>query len=173
MDKIVIAVNRRPRPSEKLLRTAMAVLSALFLVLGIALYRGMMLPCFLMAVAYFVYGNASRRAWEYVIENGVLRIDRMTDHGRVPLHELSLREIVVLARPDDPAVDRYRKGGEAKVKKYDYTSYAEGVPWYTLIARENGREIKLLLDLNDAAIRAVRRENRAAVVPSVLEGCGA
>lgn len=163
MERIVVAVSRRPRPSEKLLRAVMAGLAVLFLILGIALSRGMMLPCFLMAVAYFIYANASRRAWEYTIENGVMRIDRMTDHGRLPLHELSLRETVALARPDDPAVAKYKRGGEVKIRKFDYTSYAEGVPYYTMIIRENGREIKLLLDLNDAAINAVRRENRAAV----------
>lgn len=163
MGKIVIAVSRRPRPSEKLLRVTMVGLAALFLVMGIAFSRGMMLPCFLMAVAYFVYTNASKRAWEYIIENGVMRIDRMTDHGRLPLHEFSLRETVALARPDDPAVAKYKKGGAVKVKKYDYTSYADGVPYYTMIVREDGREVKLLLDLNDAAIEAVRRENRTAV----------
>lgn len=164
MERIVIAVSRRARPSEKLLRGAMAALAALFLILGIALNRGLMLPCFLMAVAYFIYTNASRRAWEYIIENGVMRIDRMTDHGRVPLHEFSLRETVALALPDDPGVAKYKKGGEIKVKKYDYTSYADGVTWYTMIIRENGREIKLLLDLNDQAVDAVRRENREAVM---------
>lgn len=164
MDKIVIAVNRRPRPSERMLRGLMAGLAILFLILGISLSRGMMLPCFLMAVAYFVYSNASKRAWEYIIENGVMRIDRMTDHGRLTLHELSLRETVVLARPDDIAVAKYKKGGEVKVAKFDYTSYADGVPYYTLIIRENGRDIKLLLDLTPAAIDAVRRENRSAVL---------
>ena len=49
------------------------------------------------------------------------------------------------------------------MKKYDYTSYADGVPWYTLIAREDGETVKLLLDLNDEAIRAIRRSNREAV----------
>ena len=57
----------------------------------------------------------------------------------------------------------YKKGGGEKVKKYDYTSYAEGVAWYTLIAREDGRTVKLLLDLTDEAIRAIRRANRDAV----------
>lgn len=163
MDKIVIAVNRRARPSEKLLRGIMVFFAVLFLIMGIAVNRGLMLPCFLMAVAYIVYTNASRRAWEYIIENGVMRIDRMADHGRLPLHELSLRETLALARPDDISVAKYKKGGEIKIRKYDYTSYEDGVPYYTMIIRENGALIKLLLDLTPAAIDAVRRENRDAV----------
>ena len=68
MERVVIAVNRRPRRSEKLLRAAMAVLTALFLLMGILFSRGMMLPCFLMAMAYFVYAGLSKRAWEYVFD---------------------------------------------------------------------------------------------------------
>ena len=97
------------------------------------------------------------------LENEVLKVDRLMERGRVTLHEIPFREFQILARPDDPAVAPYRKGGGEKVKKYDYTSYADGVPWYTLIAREDGKTVKLLLDLNDEAIRAIRRSNREAV----------
>ena len=68
MERVVIAVNRRPRRSEKLFRAAMALLAALFLLTGILFSRGMMLPCFLMAMVYFVYAGLSRRAWEYVFD---------------------------------------------------------------------------------------------------------
>lgn len=163
MEKITIAVSRRTRPSEKALKGAMLALSVLFLLMAVMFTRGLMLPCFLMAMAYIVYSRAVKRMYEYTLENGRLRIDRLTDFGRVPRHELILREIEVLARPDDPAVARYKKGGGEKVKKFDYTSYREGVPWYTLIAREDGRKVKLLLDLDRPAIDYIRRENRAAV----------
>ena len=163
MDRLVITVNRRARASEKFLRRAMAVLAALFLLLAIAFSRGMMLPCFLMAVAYFAYAGASRRAYEYVLENGRMRIDRLTDRGRVTRHEFSLRDVEILALPDDPAVAPYKKGGGEKVPKFDYTSYEDGVAWYTMIVQEDGRREKLLLDLTPAAIARIRAENRGAV----------
>ena len=163
MDRISIHVRRTVRPSERVLKGAMLALAILFLLLGILLSRGMMLPCFLMAMAWLWYGHATRRDYEYVLENEVLKVDRLMERGRVTLHEIPFREFQILARPDDPAVALYRKGGGEKVKKYDYTSYADGVPWYTLIAREDGETVKLLLDLNDEAIRAIRRSNREAV----------
>ena len=48
------------------------------------------------------------------------------------------------------SVARYKKnGGTEKMKKYDYTSYDEDTPYYTMIIREDGHKIKLLLDLNE------------------------
>lgn len=163
MEKIVIPVARSPRPSERLLRGAMAALAVLFLLGAILLDRGLMLPCFLMAVGYFIYTVASKRQYEYILENGRLRVDRLTDYGRLTRHDISLREVELLSRPDDPAAAPYKKGGTVKVKKYDYTSYRDGVPYYTMIAREDGRRVKLLLDLDEAAIACIKRENREAV----------
>ena len=163
MDRLVISVTRRSRPSEKYLRVVMAVLALAFLICAVALDRGMMLPCFLMAMGYFVYTYATRRQYEYILEDGRLRIDRLMERGRVTQHEFSLGDVEVLARPRDEAVAAFRKGGEVKLKKYDYTSYNDDTPYYTMIAREDGQRIKLLLDLNDAAIERIRRANREAV----------
>ena len=163
MDRLTLAVNREARPSEKLLRGIMIALVALFLLMAVMLDRGMMLPCFLTAMAAIIYSRAIKRMYEYTLENGRLRVDRLTDFGRVTKHEIVLKDVEVLARPDDPAVARYKKGGGEKIRKYDYTSYKEGVEWYTLIAREDGEKVKLLLDLDRPAIDYIRRENRAAV----------
>ena len=163
MERVTLAVNREARPSERLLKGVMIGLSVLFLLMAVVFDRGMMLPCFLTAMAAIVYSRAIRRMYEYTLENGRLRVDRLTDFGRVPRHEIILRDIEALALPDDPAVARYRKGGGEKIRKYDYTSYREGVRWYTLIAKEDGERVKLLLDLDGAAIDYIRRENRGAV----------
>ena len=34
-----------------------------------------------------------------------------------------------------------------KLKKFDYTSYDDNIPYYTMIVYENKEKIKLLLDL--------------------------
>ena len=163
MDRIVISVTRRARPSEKYIRVAMIVLAALFLAGAIAGNRGMMLPCFLMAMGYFAYTYATRRQYEYTLENGRMRVDRLLERGRVTKHEFSLKDVEILARPRDEAVAPFRRDGTVKLKKYDYTSYDDDVPYYTMIVREDGQRIKLLVDLTDAAIDRIRRENRQAV----------
>ena len=163
MERITLAVNRESRPSERLLKGVMAALTVLFLLMAVMFTRGMMLPCFLMAVTGIAYARATKRMYEYILENGRLRVDRLTDFGRLPRHEIVLRDVEILARPDDPAVAPFRRGGGERVRKFDYTSYREGVAWYTMIAREDGRRVKLLLDLTPPAIDYIRRENRGAV----------
>ena len=163
MDTIVIGVRRRGRPSEKLFRGVMIGLAALFLAEGILFSTGFMLPCFLMVLTYFWYSHASKREWEYTLENGRMRIERVSDRGRTVLHDFSLADIEVLASPDDPSVARYRKGGEEQIPRFDYTSYNEDTPYFTMIVAGNGKKIKLLLDLTGEAVSYIRRANRAAV----------
>ena len=161
-EPIVIGVKRRGRASEKLLRGVMAVCAALFLLLGVLFSSAFMLPCFLMTAAYFVYGTAARREYEYTLEDGRLRIERVSDRGRRLLRDLSLEDVQLLCLPDDPAAAPFRKGGTERVPKYDYTSYEPDISYYTMIALENGEKIKLLLDLTPEAVRMVRRFQNAA-----------
>ena len=163
MEPIVIAVRRKRRKSESLIRGAMIALAALFLLEGILFSRGFMLPCFLMTLACFLYGFATRREYEYTLEEGLIRIERVTDYGRRCLHEIRYDRIELLTRPDSPEAAPYKKGGSVRVRKYDYTSYEEEVPYYTLIAGENGQKYKFLLDLTPEAIARIRRCNPAAV----------
>ena len=50
-----------------------------------------------------------------------------------------------------------------KVKKEDYTSYRDGVPYYTVLVRDEPKPLKLLLDLTPEALRLLRSWNREAV----------
>ena len=163
MEPIVIAVRRKIRSSEKVLRGVMIFLAVFFLLQGILFSTGFMLPCLLMTGTCFWYGYAIRREYEYALEDGWMRVFRVSDRGRFLQHEFPLTDITVLARPDDPAVAAYRKGGSEKIQKFDYTSYQEEIPYYTMIVTQNGQRIKLLLDLTPEAIACIRHENRAAV----------
>ncbi len=163
MDTIVIPIQRETRPTEKLLRGIMIGLAVLFLLQGILFSRGFMLPCLLTAGLSIWYGITIRREYEYILENGWMRIYRVSDRGRFLQHEFQLEDIVVLARPDDPAVAPYRKGGSERIRKFDYTSYKPDVPYYTMIVAQDGIRIKLLLDLTREAVERIRRENRNAV----------
>ena len=43
-----------------------------------------------------------------------------------------------------------------KLKKYDYTSYDDDVPYYTMFVKEDGNKIKLLLDLTDEMLHTIK-----------------
>lgn len=162
-ETIVISVTRATRRRDVLLRRAMAVLAVVFLLQAIAFSRAFMLPCFLMTACWFWFSNASKREYEYTLDEKALKIERVSDRGRRVLHEIPLSAITLLCTPDAPEALPYKKGGSIPVRKVDYTSYREDVPWYTVIAEEDGKPLKLLLDLNPEAIRLIRRYRRDAV----------
>ncbi|MER1994061.1 MAG: hypothetical protein ABS897_08510 [Eubacteriales bacterium] len=160
---IVISVSRAVRPREVLLRRVMAVLAVVFLLQAIMFSTGFMLPCFLMVLCYFWFSYASKREYEYTLADGVLKIERVSDRGRRVLHEIPFAAVKLLCDPDAPEALPYKKGGSIPVRKYDYTSYRDDIPYRTLIAEEDGQVFKFLLDLNDEAVRMIRRQNPSAV----------
>ena len=162
-ETIVISVSRKTRRAEVFLRRLMAALAILFLAQGILLSTGFMLPCFLTALCYYWYRHASRREYEYTLEDGRLKIERVSSFGRRELYEIPFDQIELLCDPDAPEAAPYRQDGTVKVKKEDYTSYRDGVPYYTMIVRDSPRKLKLLLDLTPEAIRMIRRQRQDAV----------
>ena len=44
-----------------------------------------------------------------------------------------------------------------RYRKYDYTSYEEDTPYYTMIIMENRTKIKLLLDLDEEMLQTLKR----------------
>ena len=58
------------------------------------------------------------------------------------------------------SVAKYKKnGGTEQLKKFDYTSYDDNVPYYTMIIREDGRKIKLLLDLTEEMLHTIKTQH--------------
>lgn len=163
MEELVISVSRKPRRSDVFLLRLMAVLGVLFLLQGILFSTAFMLPCFLTALCYYWYRHASKRDYEYTLDEESLKIERVSDHGRNLLYEIPYGSIVLVCRPDSDEAAPYRKGGAVRVKKEDYTSYREDVPYYTVIVRDEPRMLKLLMDLTPEAIRLLRRRNRETV----------
>ena len=160
---VVISVSRKTRPSEIFLRRLMAVLAVFFLLQGIIFSTSFMLPCFLTVLCYYWYRHASKREYEYTLEDQTLKIDRVSDRGRRRLYEIPFDRIELLCAPDAPEALPYRKGGSVRVRKEDFTSYREDVPYCTVIARDEPRPLKLLLDLTPEAIRMIRRRRPEAV----------
>ena len=157
--KIVTQVKRKKKRMSGLLKITMIVLTVLFVLMGIVFSRGFMLPGFLMALLYLVYDVFSKKDYEYTLENGMLSIDVIYGgRYRRNKHELNLQEMEVLAPNWHDAAAKYRiKGGTVRLPKYDYTSYDDDIPYYTMIIMEKRKKIKLLLDLNDEMMQKIRQ----------------
>ena len=104
--------------------------------------------------------TSSQRDYEYILENGQLTIDVIYGKKyRKTAHVLNLEEMEVTAPHYHEKVAKYKKNsGTEKLKKYDYTSYDEDTPYYTMIIREDGHKIKLLLDLNEELLHAMKTQ---------------
>lgn len=73
------------------------------------------------------------------------------------VHELDLATLEVVAPHEHEAVRIYKKGKGNDLKKYDYTSYEDGVEYYTMIIYEDNEKIKLLLDLNEEMLTELKK----------------
>ena len=133
--RIVEQVSRKKKHMSGALRKVMVIFAAIFVLMGITISQAFMLPGFLLALLYFAYDIFSQRDYEYTMENGQLTIDVI--YGK-----------------------KYRKKntGTEKLKKYDYTSYEDDVPYYTMIIQEDGRKIKLLLDLTEEMLHTMKTQ---------------
>ena len=159
--KIVEQVSRKKKSMSGILRKVMVIFAVFFVVLGITISQSFMLAGFLLAGLYFVYDVFSRKDYEYTLENDVLTIDVI--YGKIyrkTAHVLELRNMEVTAPHWHESVARYKKnGGTEKIKKYDYTSYDDDVPYYTMIVTEDGNKIKLLLDLTEEMLHTIKMQH--------------
>ncbi len=158
--KIVEQVKRKPKRATRLLRRVMLIFAVFFLLLGIMISQGFMLPGFLLVALYFFYDIFSQKEYEYTMEDQTLTIDVILGRRyRKTAHILELNTMVVTAPSAHKAVDPYRKNtGSIQLPKYDYTSYEEDTPYYTMIIMENSQKIKLLLDLSENMLSILKKQ---------------
>lgn len=156
--KIVEQVSRKKKSMSGILRKVMIIFAVFFVILGITISQSFMLAGFLLAALYFVYDVFSQKDYEYTLESDTLTIDVIYGKKyRKTVHVLDLREMEVTAPHWHESVAKYKKnGGTEKLKKYDYTSYDDDVPYYTMIVKEDGNKIKLLLDLTDEMLHTIK-----------------
>ncbi len=156
--KMVEQVTRKKKPGSGALKAVMIIFGVLFVLMGIMFSRGFMLPGFLLVGLYFVYDIFSQRAYEYTLEGVNFTISViMGRRYRREAHVLNLQELEVIAPNWHESVGKYRrKGGTVKLPKYDYTSYDDDIPYYTMIIMEGKRKIKILLDLNQEMLHAIK-----------------
>ncbi|KAI4448641.1 hypothetical protein C823_003162 [Eubacterium plexicaudatum ASF492] len=109
--------------------------------------------------AVFFYSVLSQKEYEYVLEGQTLTIDVILGKRyRKTVHVLELNTMEATAPNRHDAVARYRKDtGTIRLPKYDYTSYDKDTPFYTMIIMENRQKIKLLLDLSEEMLQALKK----------------
>lgn len=156
--KMVEQVSRKKKKTAGLLKAVMLVFGILCLLMGIIFVRGFMLPAFLFVGLYLAYDIFSQKDYEYTMEGTNFRIEVILGKRyRREAHVLDLKDMEVVAPNWHESVAKYRiNGGSVRLKKYDYTSYEEDIPYYTMIIMEGGKKIKLLLDLNEEMLRTMK-----------------
>lgn len=157
--KIVEQVTRKPKAMSGALRKIMIVFAVIFVIMGITISQGFMLQGFLLALLYFVYDVLSQKEYEYVLDGKRFEVHvilgkryRRTDH----VLDLDHLEVVAPSRHEKVAAYRKAEGGIV-LPKYDYTSYEDETPYYTMIITEDSEKIKLLLDLSEGMLQAMKK----------------
>ncbi len=158
--RIVEQVERKKKKMTGTLKAVMIVFCVLFVLMGIFFSRGFMLPGFLLAALYFFYDIFGQKSYEYALDNNEFTIDIIYGKRyRKRAHQLNLRDLVTVAPHWHEAVARYKKnGGTEHLHKFDYTSYEEDVPYYTMIITEGREKIKILLDLNEEMLQNMKQQ---------------
>lgn len=156
--EIVQQIKRKEKAMTGMLKKAILLFAIVFVVLGITISQGFMLSGFLAAGLYFIFDVLSRKEYEYVLEGGRLQISVIFGgRYRREAHVLDLKDMEVVAPSRHEKVAAYLKdGGSVRLSKFDYTSYEENVPYYTMIVMEDRQKIKILLDLNEEMLTAMK-----------------
>ena len=158
--KLIQQVKRKQKKMTGVLRKRMVVVGVFFVLLGIMISQAFMLAGFLLVALYFVFDVLSRKEYEYILDGKTLTIDVIYGKRyRKTAHIIDMTEMEVTAPNRHEAVAKYRKdGGGVRLPKFDYTSNEDDIPYYTMIVIEDREKKKLLLDLNQELLFALKKQ---------------
>ena len=158
--KLIQQVKRKQKKMTGVLRKLMVVFGVFFVLLGIMISQAFMLAGFLLVALYFVFDVLSRKEYEYILDGKTLTIDVIYGKRyRKTAHIIDMTEMEVTAPNRHEAVAKYRKdGGGVRLPKFDYTSYEDDIRYYTMIVIEDREKKKLLLDLNQELLFALKKQ---------------
>ena len=158
--KLIQQVKRKQKKMTGVLRKLMVVFGVFFVLLGIMISQAFMLAGFLLVALYFVFDVLSRKEYEYILDGKTLTIDVIYGKRyRKTAHIIDMTEMEVTAPNRHEAVAKYRKdGGGVRLPKFDYTSYEDDILYYTMIVIEDREKKKLLLDLNQELLFALKKQ---------------
>lgn len=156
--KLTKQVKKKRKKFTKVLSVSMVVLAIIMVLMGIIFESGFFLPAMLILILYYFYSINSDREYEYNFETNMFTVDVIRGKRKRKTEQaLYYENIEVVCPPDHELVQKYKKnGGTEKLKKYDYTSYREDVPYYTMIVQRNDEKIKVLLDLDEEVLRFLK-----------------
>ena len=154
--KLIQQVKRKQKKMTGVLRKLMVVFGVFFVLIS----QAFMLAGFLLVALYFVFDVLSRKEYEYILDGKTLTIDVIYGKRyRKTAHIIDMTEMEVTAPNRHEAVAKYRKdGGGVRLPKFDYTSYEDDIPYYTMIVIEDREKKKLLLDLNQELLFALKKQ---------------
>ena len=141
--KIVEQISRKKKSMSGVLRKVMVLFAVIFVILGITISQSFMLAGFLLAALYFVFDIFSQKDYEYTLENDTAQ--HRCDLWQKISQDCSCTGTEGTWKSTAPhwheSVAKYKKnGGTEQLKKYDYTSYDDNIPYYTMIIKEDGRQ---------------------------------
>ena len=157
--KMTHQVKRRQKAMTKTLKVMMITLSVICFLLGIMLTRAFLFPCFISTGFYFGYDILSEKEYEYTLECTMFTIDVIYGRQyRKRMHTLDLKNLEIVAPHWHMLVAPYKKNiGTVTLHKFDYKSYNDDIPYYTMVIMEEHQKIKLLLDLEENMLRVMKR----------------
>ena len=158
--KLIQQVKRKQKKMTGVLRKLMVVFGVIYVLLGIMISQAYMLAGFLLVALYYVFDVLSRKEYEYILDGKTLTIDVIYGKRyRKTAHIIDMTEMEVTAPNRHEAEAKYRKaGGGDRLPKFDYTSYEDDIPYYTMIVIEDREKKKLLLDLNQKLLFALKKQ---------------
>ncbi len=93
------------------------------------------------------------REYEYIHANETFDVDILySGSKRKHLATVYLDHVAVVARADSDLVDRYRN-----LKQLDYAANAEPERRYAMVYSSNGRQYKILLNLDEPMLTSLKR----------------
>lgn len=110
----------------------------------------------MIIITYFVSQNA-KMDFDYTYTNGLIEITRiLRKTRRKDLVVCDMKDVVVIAKSKTDPVKAYIG---RTMKTYDCTSHEEGIPYYTMIVRDDktGAETKVLFEPGEEMLDIMHR----------------
>ena len=140
------------------LLVALAAISLLTICIGFA--PGILFAVVFGLIAYLMI-MAQNTEFEYSYFDGELRFAKIKNKSRKRLGIYSMESVAAIAPAGDRSVYNYENGNE--LKKIDYTSGQNDVPYYDIIIKSPDENVLIKAELDDKFLTEVEKKYRSKV----------